>query len=318
MHASLNINTETGRLSARRPNLQNQPALSKDIYGVRRCFRAEEGKQYVVADYGQLELRLLAHMAGCKSMLEAFRAGGDFHSRTAMDMYDHIKEAVDMGNALLEWEKESEPPAPLVKSEFASERKKAKTLNFSIAYGKTAHGLAKDFGTETKEAEEIVNRWYASRSEVREWQWRQQQLAEEKGKVYTLLGRQRNLPDAKKNAGNGARNHALRAAINTPIQGGAADIVSLAMLNMRERIQGKFGGWKILLQVHDEVILEGPQQTAKEVEQEVKDCMARPFKEGRDFNLNRVVAPEEAEYRNLLDVELEVDSKIGNNWMECK
>ena len=87
MHASLNINTETGRLSARRPSLQNQPALEKDRYGIRKAFTCKPGNILVVADYGQLELRLLAHMAGCVSMREAFEAGGDFHSRTAMGMY---------------------------------------------------------------------------------------------------------------------------------------------------------------------------------------------------------------------------------------
>jgi len=92
VHCSLNINTETGRLSARRPNLQNQPALEKDRYGIRKAFTCEEGNALIVADYGQLELRLLAHMANCKSMLEAFELGGDFHSRTALGMYPHIRE----------------------------------------------------------------------------------------------------------------------------------------------------------------------------------------------------------------------------------
>jgi DNA polymerase-1 len=104
VHCSLNINTETGRLSARRPNLQNQPALEKDNYKIRAAFRAEEGKRLIVADYGQLELRLLAHMTDCKSMIKAFKEGGCFHSRTAVGMFDHVKEAVDRGDVLLEWD----------------------------------------------------------------------------------------------------------------------------------------------------------------------------------------------------------------------
>ncbi|CAN0020051.1 unnamed protein product, partial [Choristocarpus tenellus] len=101
------------------------------------AFRAEEGKSLVVADYGQLELRLLAHMANCKSMIDAFKEGGCFHSRTAVGMFDHVKEAVDKGDVLLEWDfSNGPPPKPLVKDMFASERRKAKTLNFSIAYGK--------------------------------------------------------------------------------------------------------------------------------------------------------------------------------------
>ncbi|XP_042452291.1 DNA polymerase I A, chloroplastic-like isoform X2 [Zingiber officinale] len=118
IHCSLNINTETGRLSARRPNLQNQPALVKDTYKIRQTFIAEPGKSLIVADYGQLELRILAHLADCKSMLEAFKAGGDFHSRTAMNMYAHVCEAVKNKRVLLEWDRqpgEDKPPVPLLK-----------------------------------------------------------------------------------------------------------------------------------------------------------------------------------------------------------
>lgn len=311
VHCSLNINTETGRLSAKRPNLQNQPALAKDRYNIRRSFRAEEGRRYVVADYGQLELRLLAHMTQCHSMLEAFRSGGDFHSRTAVDMFDYIKDALHKEQAVLEWDGEGEPPVPVVKDLFADERKKAKVLNFSIAYGKTAYGLANDWRTSVEEADATLNKWYESRPEVQEWQQKQQELAMSEGCVYTLLGRRRFLPDAKK-GNESARRHALRAAINSPIQGGAADIVSLAMLNIRERLPEYFPEWRVVLQVHDEVILEGPAETAEAVEREVVECMSKPFKKGRDFH------NQGDELANLLDVDLSVDSKIGSNWMECK
>jgi len=198
---------------------------------VRKAFTADihsdPSKTLIVADYGQLELRLLAHMANCRSMINAFELGGDFHSRwaghgrglgcaysvqcariafgsrtnqpppaphtpnpqtqpqnqpmhpqrtpnapprTALGMYDHIKEAIDKGDCLLEWDggPNHEPsPVPLLKDKFASERRKAKVLNFSIAYGKTAHGLSKDWGVSIKEAEETLKRWYADRPEVR-------------------------------------------------------------------------------------------------------------------------------------------------------
>ena len=104
VHCSLNLNTETGRLSARAPNLQNQPALEKDQYRIREAFCAEPGKALVVADYGQLELRLLAHMTRCESMIEAFASGGCFHSRTAMGMFDHVRAAVEAEEVLLEWD----------------------------------------------------------------------------------------------------------------------------------------------------------------------------------------------------------------------
>lgn len=174
IHCSLNVNTETGRLSARRPNLQNQPALEKDQYKIRDAFIASPGKTLIVADYGQLELRLLAHITGCEvcmfadlrfhlllmrilfyvclpimrcqSMIKAFASGGCFHSRTAMGMYPYIRAAVDSGEVMLEWDySKGQPTVPLVKDRFASERRKAKVLNFSIAYGKTVHGLAADW-----------------------------------------------------------------------------------------------------------------------------------------------------------------------------
>lgn len=133
VHCSLNINTETGRLSARKPNLQNQPALEKDRYGIRKAFVAESGNSLVVADYGQLELRLLAHMTRCESMLEAFRLGGDFHSRTALSMYPHVSEAVQKGECLLEYDGvEGASTVPLLKDKFAIERRKAKARQISV------------------------------------------------------------------------------------------------------------------------------------------------------------------------------------------
>ncbi|XP_022753156.1 DNA polymerase I A, chloroplastic-like isoform X2 [Durio zibethinus] len=118
VHCSLNINTETGRLSARRQNLQNQPALEKDRYKICQAFVAAPRNSLVVADYAQLELRILAHLTDCKSMLDAFKAGGDFHSRTAMNMYSHIRETVEKRQVLLEWHPrpgEEKPPVPLLK-----------------------------------------------------------------------------------------------------------------------------------------------------------------------------------------------------------
>ena len=136
VHCSLNLNTETGRLSSRSPNLQNQPALEKDVYFIRKAFMAKPGNILLVSDYGQLELRVLAHMTKCKAMIEAFRLGGDFHSRTALSMYDYIKEDIAKGTCLLEWDSsKGEPPAPLLKHKYASERRQAKILNFSLAYG---------------------------------------------------------------------------------------------------------------------------------------------------------------------------------------
>ncbi|KAL2619015.1 hypothetical protein AAZV13_08G279700 [Glycine max] len=220
VHCSININTETGRLSARRPNLQNQPALEKDRYKIRQAFIAAPGNSLIVADYGQLELRILAHLANCKSMLEAFEAGGDFHSRTAMNMYPYIREAVERKEVLLEWHPqpgEDKPPVPLLKDAFASERRKAKMLNFSIAYGKTPVGLSKDWKVTVTEARRTVDLWYNDRKEVLKWQKERKKEACESQRVHTLLGRARRFPKIDL-ANNYHKGHIERAAINTPVQ----------------------------------------------------------------------------------------------------
>jgi DNA polymerase-1 len=141
------------------------------------------------------------------------------------------------------------PPVPLVKDKFGSERRKAKVLNFSIAYGKTAHGLMKDFGTDLQEAQETVDRWYADRKEVKEWQERQRDFAKKEGFVTTLLGRRRKLPGIK-DGSHMARGHAQRAAINTPIQGAAADVATAAMISIARCQKLKDLRWTLLLQVN--------------------------------------------------------------------
>ncbi|KAL8505596.1 hypothetical protein ACS0TY_016731 [Phlomoides rotata] len=303
IHCSLNINTETGRLSARRPNLQNQPALEKDRYKIRQAFIAAPGNSLIVADYGQLELRILAHLAGCKSMLNAFKAGGDFHSRTAMNMYPHIRDAVEQKKVLLEWHPQfdgDKPPVPLLKDAFASERRKAKMLNFSIAYGKTTVGLARDWKVSREEAQETVNLWYSDRKEVLTWQEKRKKEARLDKRVFTLLGRARHFPSLT-NASKAHRNHIERAAINTPVQGSAADVAMCAMLQISKNERLKELGWRLILQVHDEVILEGPSESAEEAKAIVVDCMSKPF-----------------DGKNILRVDLSVDAKCAQNWYSAK
>lgn len=303
IHCSLNINTETGRLSARRPNLQNQPALEKDRYKIRQAFIAGHGNSLIVADYGQLELRILAHLANCKSMLDAFKAGGDFHSRTAMNMYAHVREAVEKRRVLLEWYPqtgEEKPPVPLLKDAFAAERRKAKMLNFSIAYGKTPQGLSRDWKVSLKEAKETVKLWYNERREVSNWQEKCKNDVLTNQCVHTLLGRARRFPSVA-NASNAYKCHIERAAINTPVQGSAADVAMCAMLEIDRNTQLKELGWRLLLQVHDEVILEGPTESSDIAKAIVIECMSKPF-----FG------------KNILKVDLVVDAKCAQNWYAAK
>ncbi|EGG16650.1 mitochondrial DNA polymerase A [Cavenderia fasciculata] len=298
LHTSVNVNTETGRLSSRRPNLQNQPALEKDRYKIRKAFTCEPGNTLVVADYGQLELRLLGHITNCKSMLDAFRVGGDFHSRTAMGMYPHVRAAVDAGEVLLEWDGEGAPPKPLLKDKFASERRKAKTLNFSIAYGKTAHGLSKDWNVTLSEAQNTLNRWYEDRPEVLLWQRSTIQIAHQKKWTRTLMGRYRLLPDIDSKA-RGFVGHSERASINTPLQGGAADIVMKAMLIIEQDARLKELGYRLIMQIHDELILEGPEEHAPEARDIVIKLMGNP--------LNKPLL-----------VDLVVDCRFAKTWYEAK
>ncbi|KAK9269005.1 hypothetical protein L1049_000773 [Liquidambar formosana] len=281
----------------------NQPALEKDRYKIRQAFIAAPGNSLIVADYGQLELRILAHLANCKSMLDAFKAGGDFHSRTAMNMYPHIREAVEQKLVLLEWHPqpgEDEPPVPLLKDAFASERRKAKMLNFSIAYGKTPVGLAQDWKVSVKDAKKTVDLWYRERKEVLRWQEKRKQEAHTDNKVHTLLGRARCFPSLAC-ATPSQRGHIERAAINTPVQGSAADVAMCAMLEISRNECLKELGWRLLLQVHDEVILEGPTESAEVAKAIVVNCMSKPFNG-----------------KNILNVDLSVDAKCAQNWYSAK
>jgi DNA polymerase-1 len=293
VHCSLNLNTETGRLSARRPNLQNQPSLERDRFGIRRAFVAPPGRKLLVADYGQLELRVLAHLTNCASMIAAFEAGGDFHSRTAMGMYAYVRAAVEGGQVALE---DGGGPLPLLKDRYKEERRKAKILNFSIAYGKTAYGLSKDWGVSMAEAEATVGAWYSDRPEVLAWQLDTKDRARRTGSVSTMLGRHRDLPgiNTRRLAG-----HAERAAINTPIQGSAADIVMCAMLRVRADAALARLGFRMVLQVHDEVVMEGPEEGAEEALARLVHVMERPFD-----------AP--------LRVALTVDGKAVHSWGDAK
>jgi DNA polymerase-1 len=232
-------------------------------------------------------------------MIAAFEAGGDFHSRTAMGMYPHVAEAVAKGEVLLEGDDApGGAPKPLLKNVFANERRKAKILNFSIAYGKTALGLSRDWNVSLGEAKDTVEKWYADRPEVREWQQRVIADARRQGATRTLLGRYRDLPDIT-NPDIRRRSHAERAAINTPIQGSAADVAMGAMLKLWRDEELARLGWRMVLQIHDEIILEGPEGTADAALALATRAMALPFD------------------RPLL-VELVVDAKVCASWYEGK
>lgn len=173
-------------------------------------------------------------------------------------------------------------------------------LNFSIAYGKTAVGLARDWKVSVREARETVERWYKERKEVLAWQEKRKKEATTLKYVCTLLGRARSFPSVH-HATASQRGHIERAAINTPVQGSAADVAMCAMLEISRNARLKELGWKLLLQVHDEVILEGPTESAEVAKAIVVECMEKPF-----------------DGKNILSVDLAVDAKCAQNWYSAK
>jgi len=305
VHAYMNLNTETGRLSCRQPNLMGEP-LGK-LVPLREAFAAAPGRSLVVADYGQLELRVLAHLADCKPMIELLSSGGDIHSQTAYQMFPEVREAVDAGEASLA----ESSGAATVKDAFPEQRRRAKVMNFSVLYGKTSYTLALEWGVSQGEAEELIRAWYASFPEVRKWK-AQAERAAAAGASRTLLGRSRpvwrKLEQAESGQGAGkgqlrrrfqVKAHALRAASNSPVQGSAADIAIAAMLRMKESPRLRKLGYRQVLQVHDEVLLEGPEANAEEAVEEVVALMKNPL----PFRLR---------------VPLEVDARHAKTWQEGK
>ncbi|CAK9150260.1 unnamed protein product [Ilex paraguariensis] len=370
IHCSLNINTETGRLSARRPNLQNQPALEKDRYKIRKAFIAAPGNSLIVADYGQDAFTSERRKA---KMLNFSIAYGKTTMGLARDWkvsVSEAKETVDLWYSdrqeVRKWQKKHKEKAHKyscvhtllgrvrsfpsmnnatpsqkghieraaintpVQDAFTSERRKAKMLNFSIAYGKTTMGLARDWKVSVSEAKETVDLWYSDRQEVRKWQKKHKEKAHKYSCVHTLLGRVRSFPSMN-NATPSQKGHIERAAINTPVQGSAADVAMCAMLEIEKNarlkelgwrllLQGSAAdvamcamleieknarlkelGWRLLLQVHDEVILEGPTESAEVAKAIVVECMSKPF-----------------DGKNILRVDLSVDAKCAQNWYSAK
>jgi len=266
--------TATGRLSSRNPNLQNIPVRTEWGRKIRGCFVAG-GKDQVLlaADYSQIELRVLAHVTGDPRLVEAFRAGEDIHATTAAALFD--------------------VPVAEVTAEM---RSRAKTVNFAVLYGQGPVALARQLGIPREQAAAFIESYFARMPRVREWIERTVAAAREQLFVTTLLGRKRPLPDIV-SANGQASSYAERAAINTPIQGSAADIIKLAMIRLAPQLAASGSGAQMLLQVHDELVLEAPAAAASSVGAMVKRTMEEAYE---------------------LDVPLMVEVKVGRNWLEME
>ncbi|MBW2039117.1 MAG: DNA polymerase I [Deltaproteobacteria bacterium] len=250
VHTSYNQTvTATGRLSSSDPNLQNIPIRTEEGRRIREAFVPEDRWWMISADYSQIELRILAHLSKDATLIEAFQRGEDIHARTASEMF-------------------SLPPDEVT----PQMRREAKVINFGIVYGMSPHGLAKELGVEPKVAAEYIEEYFRRYHGVKAYIEGTLQEAREKGYVTTLYHRRRYLPEIN-SSNRSARQFAERTAINTPIQGTAADLIKMAMIRIYKSI--KEGGFKakMIIQVHDELVLEAPDDEVGEVEKMVKKEM---------------------------------------------
>ncbi len=241
--------TTTGRLSSANPNLQNIPVRTDLGRELRMLFIPREGNLFIDADYSQIELRLLAHFSGSEALLEAYRAGEDVHAATASRVF---------GVPLSE-------VTPVM-------RRRAKTINFGIIYGMSAFGLAKDLGCSGSEAQSFITKYFATHPGVREYMDENIRLAKENGYVTTILGRKRYIPEVRSSNFN-LRSFGERAAMNMPLQGSAADIIKLAMLGVERRLRAEGLKTRMVLQVHDELILDAPLGEVSAAERILKEEM---------------------------------------------
>ncbi len=273
LHTTLNqTGAATGRLSSSNPNLQNIPVRTELGREIRAAFVPREGWKLLVADYSQIELRLLAHMSGDAVLVEAFRNNEDIHTRTASEVFG--------------------VPPLMVTPEM---RRNAKAVNFGIVYGQTAFGLAGQLGIERKEAEAYIQSYFERYAGVKRFIEKTVAGVRKSGSVRTMFGRLRPIPDI--NSGNAnARGFAERTAVNTPLQGTAADLIKLAMIRIDADLEASYQS-RMLLQVHDELVFECPPEELATVSKLVKERMEGACK---------------------LSVPLLVDVGSGTNWRDAK
>lgn len=241
----LQTSTNTGRLSSRDPNLQNIPIKSNLGNEIRKCFVADSGNVLISADYSQIQLRLLAHVADIKSFKETFSAGTDIHERTARKVFN-IAENMPVSKDL---------------------RRAAKTINFSIIYGISSFGLANQLNVSRTEAQNLINTYLNGLPEIKEYIEKTKEFAIQNACVYTPWGRRIELPEIRNSR---MRAYALRAAVNAPIQGFEADLMRLAMINIDKKITANNDKIKLIMQVHDEIVFECKHAFAIEYAQKIR------------------------------------------------
>ncbi len=274
IHTSFNqTGAATGRLSSSDPNLQNIPVRTPRGETIRRGFVPKDGSVFVAADYSQIELRLMAHLSGDPLFVQAFQQGGDIHRQTAALVFNVPVESVT-----------------------PEQRARAKTINFATIYGQGPFALAKSLSITQDEAKQFIEQYFARFAGVRGFLDRQIALAREQGYVETILGRRRYIPEIRERNFN-MRSYGERNAQNAPLQGSAADLIKLAMIRIHAQLRERRLGSRMLLQVHDELILEVPESETEVAMQLVKQEMEGVIE---------------------LRVPLVADVGVGSNWLEAK
>ena len=262
----------TGRLASVNPNLQNIPIRTLRGQQIRGAFVADPGQKLISADYSQIELRLIAEIAGEENMIDAFKKGEDIHASTASKLFKIPLDEVSK-----------------------TQRSQAKTVNFGIIYGQGAFGLADQTGLSRTEAKQMIEEYYANYPKLKEWMSTQVQKARELGYVETILKRKRHLKDIN-SANFVVKSHAERNAVNAPIQGSAADIIKIAMINIQKKLEEKNLKTKMLLQVHDELVFESPENEVETASKLIKTEMESAIE---------------------TQVPLLVEVGVGDNWLEA-
>ncbi|AWM73930.1 DNA polymerase I [Lactobacillus apis] len=267
--------TATGRLSSVDPNLQNIPTRTDEGKQIRKAFVPSQPDGYIFScDYSQIELRVLAQVSGDEQMQEAFRTGYDIHAHTAMRIF-HLKSTDEV--------------TPLM-------RRRAKAVNFGIVYGISDYGLSKNLNISRKQAKEFIDNYFEQYPQIKDYMDKAVKVAREKGYAETIMHRRRYLPDIHAKNFN-VRSFAERTAINSPIQGSAADIIKIAMINMQQKLDEMHLKTKMVVQVHDELIFDVPKDELETIKKIVPEVMQSAVR---------------------LDIPLVADSGYGHNWFDAK
>ena len=281
LHTEFNqTGTATGRLSSQKPNLQNIPVKGEEGLAIRRAFIAEEGCYILSLDYSQIELRILAHFSGDENLISAFERDFDIHTHTACEVFG--------------------VPPDKVTSEM---RRVAKVINFGIAYGMSPYGLSKELRIDPSSAEAYIKKYFSRYPKVKEYIEKTIEFAKAQGYVQTLSGRKRFIPELFSQT-KSIRELGYRIAVNTPIQGSAADLMKAAMVALFSFLEREKLKSSILLQVHDELLLEVPENELERVISLAQEIMINPFSHlGLDL---------------CLSVPLKVNVSYGKSWADCK